>query len=468
MKTARQVIDAAGVCMSLGGVTASVFALDRGWYLGGNLGNHGLTIEEALGSQGVRAFASLEISASAYALTRGHQASDNIAVDGGHIDLGKYGFNVSANSSSAVGLIGEHKSQGLSLAGKGTVPLGGRFSAYGKLGTAWLKTELNSDANTGNVADTGRHATKLIYGLGLGDALSKNVDGDLEWDRHDHVGDGSSTGEPQSAPSCWAHNTIFDRRQKGHVMNSVERCAPNRAEQVFRPAAWAWACVLMVFCGAAAAQHDHGTPHMAHDAGHGWALDSRYHHDHYYPVRGTFFHDLPGGYRRVFIGGVPYFFFAGVWYRPYLQGYIVVGAPLGAVIPVLPPGYTAVWIGASVYYYANGVYYSSLPGGEYEVVNPPVGTAAPAVTEPTPATTAPAPVPAPVVRTVPAGDGLFVYPRQKQSDLKAADDRHACDLWAQQQTGYDFERPGQSNPDLFDNFQRAVIACLDARGYSAR
>ena len=97
-----------------------------------------------------------------------------------------------------------------------------------------------------------------------------------------------------------------------------------------------------------------------------------------------------------------------------------------------------------------------------------VGTAAPAVTEPTPATTAPAPVPAPVVRTVPAGDGLFVYPRQKQSDLKAADDRHACDLWAQQQTGYDFERPGQSNPDLFDNFQRAVIACLDARGYSAR
>jgi hypothetical protein len=202
---------------------------------------------------------------------------------------------------------------------------------------------------------------------------------------------------------------------------------------------------------------------------HGWTVDTRYHHDHYYPIHGTRVRTLPPGCRHVVVGGVPYFFYAGVWFRPYLGEYVVVGAPWGAEVPVLPPGYTVVWIGSSVYYYANGVYYASLPDGQYQVVGPPVG---PAVTQAPPTSTLP-PAPPPSnaasdVRSVPSGDGLYVYPREQQSALQEATDRHDCDRWAQQQTGYDFERPEQSDPDLFDDFQRAVIACLDARGYSAR
>lgn len=234
---------------------------------------------------------------------------------------------------------------------------------------------------------------------------------------------------------------------------------------------WAYsgvALALALVCSCALAQ---GHGHAAHSRGGwnpgphpGWALDSRFHHDRYYPVRGAFLTTLPGGYLHVMVGREPYFFYGGAWFRPYPRGYIVVDAPFGAVISTLPYGYTVVWVGALAYYYANGVYYADAPSGGYQVVSPPPVLAGP----PPAAAAATPPAAAPQVRSLPSGDGLYVYSRQSRSALQEANDRHECDLWAQKQTGYDFERPAQTDPSRFDDFQRAAIACLDARGYSAR
>lgn len=201
---------------------------------------------------------------------------------------------------------------------------------------------------------------------------------------------------------------------------------------------------------------------------HGWEFDSRYHHDHYYPVRGSFVAVLPVGCNRVVVGRSPYFFYGGAWFRPWSNGYVVVDGPWGAVVPALPAGYSVVWIGSAAYYYANGIYYSALADGQYQVMAPPVGAATAQTASPTATSMPEQAVPSPAPRVLPAGDGLYVYPRQNQSDLQAANDRHACDLWAQQQTGYNFEKPDQADPNRFDDFQRAAITCLDARGYSAR
>jgi hypothetical protein len=82
---------------------------------------------------------------------------------------------------------------------------------------------------------------------------------------------------------------------------------------------------------------------------------------------------------------------------------------------------------------------------------------APPPAEPAPAASAP----------YVAGSGdVYLYPRNGQSDAQAQNDRYECHSWAVNQTGFDPTRPSQQGTAA--GYRRAMIACLDARGYSAR
>lgn len=218
--------------------------------------------------------------------------------------------------------------------------------------------------------------------------------------------------------------------------------------------------------------------------------DSRYHHDRYYPPRGHQFSMLPPHPRMIVHGGQQFYFSGGVWYRPMRNTYVVVRPPLGVIVPILPPFYTRVWVGPYPYYYANDVYYVHNPQG-YTVVEqpqgaiamaPPPGTAVPpdnAVTElgpvnngvqqiaPAPPGDAasPAPVVPPATVAQTAASQLFIYPRQGQNADQQDRDRSECNSWAMGQTGRDpANSGGQPDPD----FQRALGACLDGRGYTVK
>ena len=72
-----------------------------------------------------------------------------------------------------------------------------------------------------------------------------------------------------------------------------------------------------------------------------------------------------------------------------------------------------------------------------------------------------------------SSDRLFVYARQGQSEQLQAKDRYECHSWAVGQTRYDPTRPpgGMSQDRLYrmrSDYQRAMGACLDGRGYTAR
>jgi hypothetical protein len=205
-------------------------------------------------------------------------------------------------------------------------------------------------------------------------------------------------------------------------------------------------------------------------------LDSRYHHNHYYPPRGYVFGVLPPHASVVFHGGVQFYFAGGVWYRPDGRArFVVVAPPIGLVIPVLPPFYSTVWVSNVPYYYADDVYYVRNPQG-YVVVDPPPSNMVMeqppnnAVTELPPATVAQAP--AATVAQAPAAQA-FIYPRQGQSEQQQATDRYECHRWAVTQTGFDptLSPPGvaagQQAPKQAD-YQRALNACLDGRGYTVR
>ena len=187
-------------------------------------------------------------------------------------------------------------------------------------------------------------------------------------------------------------------------------------------------------------------------SGHREFMDSRYHQDRSYPERGLFIDALPRGHHIVTYGNSRYYFSGGVWYRPYGPRFAVVAPPFGLVVPFLPLYYTSLWIGNIPYYYANETYYTQTAGG-YMVVEPPKGES----TQAPPTTTG----------------QLFVYPRNGQSKELQAKDRYECHSWAVGQIHYDPTQPAVNVPEAQTNqkradYQRAMGACLDGRGYTVK
>ena len=77
----------------------------------------------------------------------------------------------------------------------------------------------------------------------------------------------------------------------------------------------------------------------------------------------------------------------------------------------------------------------------------------------------PPPVSAPAAPSSVTGD-LFVYPRNGQTEAQLTADRRDCNSWGVSQTGSDASKVGDPQSQL--RFQRAVTACLEARGYTVR
>jgi|SRR5215469_2727057 len=146
-------------------------------------------------------------------------------------------------------------------------------------------------------------------------------------------------------------------------------------------------------------------------------------------------------------------------------------------LPVLPFGYATFWWGGMPYYYVNSVYYTWNPGySGYVATDPPPadGTADPSAdtysdgSQPGDAAPAGPPPNAPAPQYGGgAGADVYVYPRNGQNEQQTANDRYECHSWAVNQTGFDPTRGGPQPGNDID-YKRAMVACLDARGYTAR
>ena len=218
---------------------------------------------------------------------------------------------------------------------------------------------------------------------------------------------------------------------------------------------WIKACAAVLLAGSAlsAQAQEHG--HFGRAEGRAEHLDGRFAHNHYYPSRGYNVREVPGRPVVVERGGGRFFYSGGVWYAARGPRFVVVGAPIGVFVPVLPPFYTTVWFGGVPYYYANDTYYVWHDGQDgYEVVDPP-GNEQAASTE------------------APPSDDLFIYPQKDQSPEQQANDKYECHKWASTQSGFDpTQSAGGVAPEQLAgkraDYQRAMRACLEGRGYSVR
>jgi hypothetical protein len=145
----------------------------------------------------------------------------------------------------------------------------------------------------------------------------------------------------------------------------------------------------------------------------------------------------------------------GFWPRAYY------GGGFAWFLPILPLAYATYWYGGVPYYYANDVYYTYNPSYEgYVATDPPPvadssGSAEGAASAPVDAG-APDQGPGP---GGPAGQ-IFMYPKNGQSPEQQASDKAECQQWASQQAG----QVAQNGSD----YNRAMVACVEGRGYSAR
>lgn len=86
---------------------------------------------------------------------------------------------------------------------------------------------------------------------------------------------------------------------------------------------------------------------------------------------------LPPNHHRLHHDGRSYYEYSGRYYIEGPSGFILVGAPIGAVIATLPIGYLSIYIGGIPYFYFNGVYYRHYHTGGYVIVTAPYPTYVP-------------------------------------------------------------------------------------------
>lgn len=151
----------------------------------------------------------------------------------------------------------------------------------------------------------------------------------------------------------------------------------------------------------------------------------------------------------------------GYWHGGYWPP-VFWGAGFAWFLPVIPAFCATYYWNSIPYYYYNDVYYTYDPSASGYVVTtpPPAQDAAPAdapnasAQDPNDSNSAPIP------SGVPANSGgLYAYPKSGQSDEQQSTDRQECARWASGQTGAD------GNGTSID-YQRALTACLQGRGYS--
>jgi len=80
-----------------------------------------------------------------------------------------------------------------------------------------------------------------------------------------------------------------------------------------------------------------------------------------YPGLGFRIGYLPYGYYPFYWGSDLYYYYGGVFYRPYDGGgYEVTVPPVGAEVPALPRGASSIMINGQQFYEFNGVYYQAV------------------------------------------------------------------------------------------------------------
>lgn len=153
--------------------TPLAMAQDAGWYAGGNIGQSKASIDDAritsglLGSGLIAGPINDDNRDRGFKLFGGYQYNQYFSVEAGYFDLGRFGFTTTTPTGT---LSGDIRLKGLNLDAVGSFPITEKFSAFGRIGVAYARTQ-DHFGGTGavNVLDPNPSSrdTHLKVGLGV-------------------------------------------------------------------------------------------------------------------------------------------------------------------------------------------------------------------------------------------------------------------------------------------------------------
>lgn len=149
-------------------------AADPGWYIGGNIGESKAFIDDKettkslLGAGFVTTSIEDDDRDFGFKVFGGYQFNPYFALEGGYVDLGKFGFD--ATTLPAGTLSAEIKLNGLNVDAVGILPFTEKFSAFGRIGLLYAEAK-DTFTGTGAVIvldpKPGKTDTNYKFGIGV-------------------------------------------------------------------------------------------------------------------------------------------------------------------------------------------------------------------------------------------------------------------------------------------------------------
>ena len=167
----------------LGLASSIALAQDAGFYAGGHIGQSNFRSScDGIAGPGV----TCDDEDTAWKVLGGYQFNRNLAAEVGYADLGEVSARGPGGTAGA-------EASALELVGVGMLPLGERFSLYGKAGIyrGEVDGRVDTFALTGGASETNNDIT---YGVGARFDLTQRVALRAEWQRYPEIG-GPDTGE---------------------------------------------------------------------------------------------------------------------------------------------------------------------------------------------------------------------------------------------------------------------------------
>ncbi|BCM26048.1 outer membrane beta-barrel protein [Methyloradius palustris] len=179
---------------------APAYAAD-GFYAVGSVGWSKLdldkgSIDSQLVSAGVTGLnSSTDESDVGYKLQLGYQFTENLAIEGGYIDLGKTSYSASYTGGNANA---EAKARGVNLSVVYIYPINNDFSVFGKIGIIDARVKASVVATgPGGTASASASSTDVKPTIGFGATynLNETVGIRAEYEFFNKLGNSDSTGE---------------------------------------------------------------------------------------------------------------------------------------------------------------------------------------------------------------------------------------------------------------------------------
>ncbi len=202
--------------VGLGLGSAAAQAAEEGWYVlafAGQTSASGMTIAQSddkltsifarVGLDTVSIDSSLDDSDTGFGLAGGLQFNDYFAMEFAYVDLGEFSYRADAVVTDDTDEIPAEatlstKANGPIVSLLGIIPIGERFSVFGRAGISFLQADgrarLTLDGDT-NSAGQSSQKTDLVYGVGAEYAFGRYSAVRLSWDRYTDVGTNDVSGD---------------------------------------------------------------------------------------------------------------------------------------------------------------------------------------------------------------------------------------------------------------------------------